>query len=255
MFGKSGINRIYPNHLKHKLRTWKLRLYKGSVLKYYLNVSSQDIFKFSVFAGPEFIWIVGSSLIIKAHRHVKQRPMGDDLALFYRYGKKVIWVGNSGLHFDCVINLCQALRNYYVISMGLNVPNYLLVHAGGNDIGRVPTQWLRRYICSVLNYLINFFPGTSIVWSCILPRLKWRYSDDTAAMERSRTRINRAVIQFVVSHGGYAIKHPDFQDKHPALFSDDCHLSFIGNDIFLNTFQGAFETFINHPEIKIYPVE
>ena len=51
------------------------------------------------------------------------------------------------------------------------------------------------------------------------------------------------------------IIHPDFQDKNPALFCDECHLSYIGNDIFLNTFQGAFETFIRHPEIKIYPVE
>ena len=47
----------------------------------------------------------------------------------------------------------------------------------------------------------------------------------------------------MVSEGGRAIKHPDFQDKHPALFSDNTHLSFIGNDIFLNSFQGAFETY------------
>ena len=77
--------------------------------------------------------------------------------------------------------------------------------------------------------------------------LKWRYLDNTGAMERARARINRAVIQSVVAKGGYAIKHP----KNPALICDDCHLSYIGNDLFLNT----FETFIRHPEIKIYPVE
>ena len=37
------------------------------------------------------------------------------------------------------------------------------------------------------------------------------------------------------------------------LFEDSCHLSFIGNDLFLNTFQGAFDTFINYPDVKIYP--
>ena len=58
-----------------------------------------------------------------------------------------------------------------------------------------------------------------------------------------------------VSEGGRAIKHPDFQDKNPPLFSDNTHLSFIGNDIFLNSFQGAFETFLNYPNVKVYPVE
>lgn len=198
--------------------------------------------------------MVGSSLIVKAHNHVKGRPMGSDLALFNRYGIKVVWAGSSGLHSENIINLCQAIKNYS-LSDGLNMPQYILVHAGGNDIGRIPTHTLRKYICSTLDCLQRSFPGTYIVWSCILPRIKWRYSDDTAAMEGARARINRAVIQSVVVKGGYAIKHPDFQDKNPALFNDDCHLSYIGNDIFLNTFQGAFETFIQHPEIKIYPVE
>ena len=80
---------------------------------------------------------------------------------------------------------------------------------------------------------------------------------NTVAMEDARARINRGVIRSVVSEGGggRAIKHPDFQDNHPALFSDNTHLSFIGNDIFLNSFQGAFETFLNYPNVKVYPVE
>ena len=94
-----------------------------------------------------------------------------------------------------------------------------------------------------------------MVWSCILPRLKWRYSDNAVAMEDARARINRGVIGSVVSEGGRAIKHPDFQHEHPALFSDNTHLSFIGNDIFLNSFQGALETFLNYPNVKVYPVE
>ena len=39
---------------------------------------------------------------------------------------------------------------------------------------------------------------------------------------------------------------------NPGLFDDSCHLSFIGNDIFVNTFQGALFTFISYPEIKVY---
>ena len=206
------------------------------------------------FVGSSYIWMVGSSLIEKAHTHVKRRPMGVNLSLSDRYGVNVLWAGSSGLHFKFVINLCQALKNCY-FSMGLPTPLYLVIHAGGNDIGRTPTGSLRKYICAVLTYLKVLLPGTVIVWSCILPRLKWRHSDNTVAMEDARARINRGVIRSVVSEGGRAIKHPDFQDKHPALFSDNTHLSFIGNDIFLNSFQGAFETFLNYPNVKVYPVE
>ena len=53
--------------------------------------------------------------------------------------------------------------------------------------------------------------------------------------------------------GHNVIKHNEFQDKSPHLFAEDgVHLSFLGNDIFHNTIQGALETFIKHPEIVVY---
>ena len=45
-------------------------------------------------------------------------------------------------------------------------------------------------------------------------------------------------------NGGKIIKHPDFDDKSPGLFEDSCHLSFIGKDLFLNTFQVALDTLL-----------
>ena len=178
--------------------------------------------------------MVGSSLIEKAHKHVKRRPIWVNLSLSDRYGVNVIWAGSSGLHFEIVINLCQALKNF-CFSMGLPTPLYLVIHAGGNDIGRIPTDSLRKYICAVLTYLKVLLPGTVIVWSCILPRLKWQHSDNTVAMEDARARINSVcvcvwgggytVCGFVGGRGGAgrAIKHPDFQDKHPALFTLTYH--------------------------------
>jgi hypothetical protein len=47
---------------------------------------------------------------------------------------------------------------------------------------------------------------------------------------------------------GYVIKYPDFDDRYPALFSDDgVHLSLIGNDIFIDQIQSALETFRAFP--------
>lgn len=202
------------------------------------------------FADPSMIWIVGSSLIRRAYQHVQQRPVGDNLSLDQsKYN--VIWVGHSGLQFYQVYGICQALGN-----SSTNIhPAYLIIHAGGNDIGRIRGGLLRYNIKQTIRYLQSLFPSTCIIWSCILPRLQWRHSHNTKAMENIRTRINREIIKFTVENGGRAIKHPDFNDKAPGLFADACHLSFIGNDIFINTLQCALYTFINSLEVKVYPVD
>ena len=193
------------------------------------------------------IWILGSSLIKKAHKHAKSRPVGANLKL-ERYGHRVVWIGHSSLSFGQVFGLYQALVNCF------GAPRFVIVHAGGNDIGLASCQFLREYIAASLVNMHMLTPNTTIIWSCILPRLKWRHSDNTAAMERVRMRINRKIISSSYSKTYCkAIMHPDFQDRSPSLFSDDCHLSFIGNDIFLNSLQCALETFINHTEVVVFP--
>ena len=74
-------------------------------------------------------------------------------------------------------------------------------------------------------------------------------------MENIRTRANRAIIKHMGQNDDKAIRHPDFNDRHPGLDEDSCLLSFIGNDIFVNTFQGALFTFISYPEVKVCPLD
>ncbi|WAR04443.1 hypothetical protein MAR_019812 [Mya arenaria] len=79
----------------------------------------------------------------------------------------------------------------------------------------------------VILALMPLFPYTNIVYSCILPRLNWRYSFNDKIMENSRDR---------------AIKHSDFNDIWPGLFlPDGVHLSPVGNNIFLSTLRSAIE--------------
>ena len=56
-------------------------------------------------------------------------------------------------------------------------------------------------------------------------------------------------------NGGKAIRYSDFHDKSPSLFHDDTHLSIIGNDIFVNTIQSAFDMFICNPNIQVFPFD
>ena len=57
-------------------------------------------------------------------------------------------------------------------------------------------------------------PGCSVIWSSILPRRSWRYSNNDHAKEITRIR------SYILKYGGYVVKYPDFDDRHPGLFLD-----------------------------------
>jgi hypothetical protein len=76
------------------------------------------------------------------------------------------------------------------------------------------------------------------------------------AKETTRKRINRGIRSYILKYWEYVVKYPNFDDCHPGLFLDDgVHLSFIGNDIFLNQLQSAFETFIKYPYYFVFPYD
>ena len=127
-------------------------------------------------------------------------------------------------------------------------PNYFVMHAAGNDVGRISCLDLCNKLNGpegIIDQLRILMPYIIIVWSCILHQLQWCYVNNTRAMENARIRVNRELIRFMKITGGKAIRYPDFHDKSPSLFSDGTHLSFIGNDIFVNTIQ------LNHSSVSI----
>ena len=157
----------------------------------------------------------------------------------------------NGMRWENLLPLIQGLFNCY------GYPYAVLIHCGGNDIGN------HKSPCGLLVYemkvtfatlLFQILPGCSIIFSSILPRLSWRFSSSIIKMERTRKRINRFIRSHLLKRNCYIIKHPDFDDMLPALFAgDQVHLSYIGNDIFINTLQGALETFFTCPYIHVYP--
>jgi len=108
----------------------------------------------------------------------------------------------------------------------------------------------------VMQYLFELLPNTLIVWSQVLPRLKWSPSNDVYAMERSRLRLNSAVAKSVLERVGVEgayIKYPGIDMSAVNMFdADGVHLSRVGNDVFLNTITGALETFITTGQ-RVYP--
>ena len=125
-------------------------------------------------------------------------------------------------------------------------PSLLIMHVGGNDIGKEDTKELCVKLKTLFNWLSQLMPNTTLAWSQILSRFKWRHSENLQAMETCRTRINNSVGSYVVGCSGCYIRYPEIKANKQFLKEDGVHLSRLGNDIFLNTLQGAIEIFIKH---------
>ncbi|VDI67713.1 Hypothetical predicted protein [Mytilus galloprovincialis] len=136
--------------------------------------------------GNFVVWIIGSSLVAKASSHSQIRPLGNDLGL-HKLGYKLMWAGMSGMSVYNVVPIVENL----IHCCGL--PDAVLLHCGGNDIGLVNCGKLLFDIKFMLDIVVRMVNGGKIMFSSILPRLKWRYSKDVKAMDATRKRINRGL--------------------------------------------------------------
>eukprot|EP00105_Crassostrea_gigas_P000724 XP_011412638.1 PREDICTED: uncharacterized protein LOC105317604 isoform X2 [Crassostrea gigas] len=190
-------------------------------------------------AQHDSIWIVGSSLIKRAEQYASMSTeFGTDLSL---PNVSVLWKGVSGLSFDSVADIICDLRSKYPH------PRFLVIHAGGNDIGKDdnPLSRQQKFIKKVMVNLSTDMPSTCIVWSHILPRLYWRHAISNMAAETSRLRINSSVATLVLKIGGASIKYVDIKPNQSNLFlNDGVHLSPSGNHEFVSTMQSALRQFI-----------
>lgn len=67
-----------------------------------------------------------------------------------------------------------------------NSPDYIVLHLGGNDLGRRSLVDLRKLIVELFRTILSIFPSVKIVWSAVLPRSNWRYSDNNVAIDKAR---------------------------------------------------------------------
>ena len=125
-----------------------------------------------------------------------------------------------------------------------NSPDIIILHCGGNDIGNIKSYVLRNQLFSVLQFLSRNFPQTRIVWSQILPRLRYRNEGNHLALEKVRKRINSYMAALVIRAGGFYIKYPEIDEKNAGFFkTDNVHLNQLGNQVFLYRIQQALQRF------------
>ncbi|KAH3712952.1 hypothetical protein DPMN_072714 [Dreissena polymorpha] len=125
-------------------------------------------------------------------------------------------------------------------------PDLIILHCGGNDMGRLNLENIRSLIDVIINFINDDFSfKCKFVWFQIVPRSSWRYSDDLIAMNSCRRRINcYAANKIMHVNEGFYIKYDKLREVTPALFpSDGVHLSSLGNSVFVEQIAGALHAF------------
>ncbi|KAJ8319201.1 LOW QUALITY PROTEIN: hypothetical protein KUTeg_004292 [Tegillarca granosa] len=126
----------------------------------------------------------------------------------------------------------------------LSLPPVLEIQLSSNDLVSRASGVLRWEMKLDLLSLSKL-PNTTVVWSCILPRLFWYGARSQVAIDNVRKRTNREISSYILKLGGTVITQSDLSDKETGCYRfDGIHLSDIGNDIYLNALQGALESFL-----------
>lgn len=132
-------------------------------------------------------------------------------------------------------------------------PDFIIVQLGSNDLGVRSGFNLIQNIEIDLLRLNVLLPSTKIIWSDILQRRYWHRAMNGKAIEMTRKRVNSAVKSIVLSIGGRIIRHSNILAREIYLYRHDgTHLSDAGLGVYLNTIQGALETFLTSSS-NIFP--
>ncbi|XP_066449588.1 uncharacterized protein [Eleutherodactylus coqui] len=179
------------------------------------------------------VWVVGHSYVYWAEKRARNRPIGVNLGL----NVQVRWLGIRGLQWP------RLLQEVLKISSWKNDRVILVIHAGGNDLGKIKVAELIALMKADIFRFKEFFKRVIIVWSDIVARRIWREARDNEAIERVRKTVNFRISKHVRALGGIAIRHWELERRERGMMrGDGVHLSDIGLDTFLSRLQDGVES-------------
>jgi lysophospholipase L1-like esterase len=167
------------------------------------------------------------------------------------YGMEVVWKGKRGaLLSDAPMDIFDYMRSAHT-----GWPDFMIIHLGCNDFMHSSSLEIHWMVKNLLEFLKEYLPNTTIVWSFILPRLKYNMSfGKHSDMSKKLRDVNRNARNLFWKAEGKAIAHSDIDGQNKDLFrGDNLHLSPLGLDIFVNGLKGALEYFVMLPAALRFP--
>ena len=202
------------------------------------------LFSLFIYTAGNFVWILGSSIIRWAAHAALISEGGPDFNLF-EIGT-VRWIGRGGMRW------CHFFQKITELHASCTcVPQILIIHLGGNDLGRLSLYQLNLLITSATNFVHQHWPTTRIALSAILPRRSYVGARGNKAMDGVRKAINRHRKKIMTGCNGIFIPHPSFHFRNSELFLDDgVHLSVKGNQLLLADIAAALQQFLNQGALE-----
>lgn len=170
------------------------------------------------------IWIIGDSYVRRGEEAADKR-FGKNFGL----NAEVQWFGKGGMRW------CGVLPRFYAELDTQSPPDILVLHAGGNDLGLMPSKQLAYVMQRDLMQLRAEFPSMKIVFSCINERQVWR-TGRPGMVNNDRKIVNRCIRNNLVNLGGEVIEHPLLKYYDKKIFLPDrVHFTKKGNQVFLTS--------------------
>ncbi|XP_044142811.1 uncharacterized protein LOC122932460 [Bufo gargarizans] len=180
------------------------------------------------------VWILGHSFVFWAERRAAERNYSKESYMGSLF-VSIFWLGFRGLKWYQIIPILKGeLRS-------LPRPDVLIIHAGGNDLGRIRTLDLLDQMKCDLDHIKSLLPHVTLIFSEIIPRLIWK-GEQLGFMEKIRKRTNRSLEKYLPKLGGWSLRHTELEGFIVGLYRNDLvHLSEIGLDIFNSGLQDMIE--------------
>lgn len=176
------------------------------------------------------MWIFGSSLVKHVFPYARSYPGGSCLGL----EAYLWWQGYSGM------TLVRSRRKLATLLKVEAPADFILLHVGGNDLGRTPLKILISTLCNLLIFIRQAMPSARIIWSEILPR-EWGQNRGLAS---ARKRFNTFAVKKVKQHGGFYLRHRNLPFNNTNYAEDGVHLTDVGNALFLDNIRVGFYHFL-----------
>ncbi|XP_066436079.1 uncharacterized protein [Eleutherodactylus coqui] len=184
---------------------------------------------------PALVWILGHSYVFWGAERAGARPNGRQLR-FPNSEARIKWMGIRGMSWGAVLEEVERRVR------GDRAPDVLVIHAGGNDLGKRRFRDLSRDIRYDFLRLQESYPGIVVVWSKLVPRKLWRGARSEKGLNRARVKLNKEVSRFVGGKGGIAVRHIDLEKGTGNYWrSDGVHLNDIGMDLWMEGLQEGIE--------------
>ncbi|CAN2387350.1 hypothetical protein PRIEUP_LOCUS8384, partial [Pristimantis euphronides] len=180
---------------------------------------------------PGLVWIVGHSYVYWGAQLADRRREGRQLGIG-REITRVRWIGVRGMRWGRILGEVQRF-----VSLD-GTPDIIVVHAGGNDIGKRPCRDIKYDILR----LWKLYPKMVVVWSEIVKRKSWRNARSVEKLDKARIKVNRMVSAFVTRNGGVAVRHRELEAASVNYWRQDgVHLTEVGLAFWLLDIQEGVE--------------